>query len=178
MPDGQQLVAAADVEELADDQQAVLRQAEDAFAVFDQELDLADPADLEAFRRELPTDPAVAELVHAGMPRPLREALEFVDCSDSERQSSYWRVSRERSDPGALSNAELRQRRAFIKSRINHREDGVERTTDGRYISRSAARTGEDLRGESFREPDDPPTKTVRERGRRFASKVRRALGL
>lgn len=130
------------------------------------------PADLERLRQSLPTDPDVAQMVHAGMPRALHETFEYVHPSD--RQAGYWRKSRERSDVSQLSDAELRQRAAFVDSRIDHRgRMGTERQRDGRRLSRSSQATAAELRGESFRAADDPPTETERERGEGLLDRLR-----
>jgi hypothetical protein len=163
----------ADVDAILDDVEQVMHD----LANLDVELD--QPGDLELVRRELPTEPHRAELVAAALPAPLRNELEYVHPCD--RQSGYWRRSRERSNLSALSDAELKHRLAFTESRIANRGvDGTTRTADGRRIARSVDRTGDELRGASFTDTDDGGelTEQDRERGRSLFSRVRDRLGL
>lgn len=119
------------------------------------DIDVDEPADLETARRRLPTEPVGAELVAAALRgTPLGRVLEYV--RPSEHQSGYWRRSRDRSDPSALSDAELRQRHAFVTASIEAR--GVEGTVeveDGREIPKGAEKRGEVLGGESFAPRED-----------------------
>lgn len=133
---------------------------------------VTDHDDLRRVVSDLPTEPHRARLVHAGLPPLLRNAIEYVE--PSERQSGYWRRSRERSDPAALSDAEIKQRLAFIESRMDNREEfGTVATEDGRRISRSAAQTGDDLRGETFRDADDArTTDTTRTKGKGLLRRI------
>jgi len=136
------------------DLNAILDDVETALTrLADLDLEIGEPADLERARRALPTDPLRAEFVDAALRgTPVGNALEYVH--SSERQAGYWRRSAERSDPAALSDAELLQRHAFVTSRLEHR--GVEGTVtlaDGREVPRSVLETGATLRGESF-DPD------------------------
>lgn len=157
---------------------AVLADVEAALAnLAGLDVDLADPADLERVRRQLPTEPRRATLLQAALPPALADALEYV--RPSARQSGYWRTSPERSDPTELSPAELRHRIAFVQSRQVHAEvDGTVELADGRRVPRSAMRTGADLRGESFGEPDDPPTDTERARGAKLLTRLKESVGL
>lgn len=164
----------ADVDAILDDVEQVL------YELADLDISLDDPADLERVRQHLPTEPHRAELLAAALPEPLRDELEYVHPCD--RQAGYWRRSPERSDLRQLSDAELRHRLAFTRSRMENRGvDGTVRTADGRRIARSVQQTGDELRGVSFDEGDDPDgelTETERERGRSLFSRVRDRLGL
>lgn len=157
---------------------AVLADVEAALAdLAGLDLDLADPADLDRARRHLPTEPRRAELLQYVLPPALADAIEYVH--PSARQAGYWRTSPERSDPRELSPAELRHRIAFIESRQAHAgADGTVELADGRRVPRSAMQTGADLRGESFGDPDDPPTETERARGATLLSRLKSSLGL
>lgn len=144
------------LEELADeDVQAILADVQAAIErVVDTNVDLEEPADLDRLRHVLPTEPRRARLVHAALPPPIADAIEYV--SASERQSAHWRKSRERSDPAALSDAELKQRLRFIDAAASTRGmDGVVVTADGREVARAPMQIGEQLRGEQQREEPD-----------------------
>lgn len=116
----------------------------------DVDLDIDDPGDLHVARRALPTDPIEAELTAAALRgTPLGDAVEYVHPND--RQSGYWRRSRERSDISELSDAELRQRHAFVKTSMEARGvEGTVETDDGRKIPKGAKQRAEELGGESF----------------------------
>lgn len=131
---------------------AILQDVEHALAdIADMEISITNPEDLERVRRSLPTEPFRAEIVSTALPPPLRGALEYVH--PSERQDGYWRRSRDRSTPSALTDAELKQRLAFIEAaRATRGKDGVVRTDDGRVISQSAEEIGSTLAGDEFRE--------------------------
>lgn len=118
------------------------------------DIDLEDPADLEKVRTNLPTERHRAQFLAAAMPTPLRDALEYV--RPSERQSGYWRRSRERSDPSALSDAELRRNLAMHEAGETIRgTTGTVETDDGREIPTSAAKIREEMAGRSFQDKDD-----------------------
>lgn len=138
-----------------DDLEDVLSDVQRALThVSSVDIDVTEPADLDRVRQALPTEPHRARLVHAGLPEPLRYALEYVE--PSERQSGYWRKSRERSDPAALSDAELEARYAFIEAGMAERgTDGVVRTGDGRVIARAADNIGDRITNREFAH-DDP----------------------
>lgn len=138
-----------DVERALDEAEGVLRD------LADLDLEIEDAADLERARRSLPSDPTTAMLVDAALAGTrLGDALEYV--SPSERQDGYWRRSRERSDPRALSDAELRQRHAFATAAMERRGlEGTVRTPDGRRIPKAAAETGAEIEGEDFTTEDD-----------------------
>lgn len=136
----------------------------------DLELTIDSPEDLEQVRQQLPTEPTRAEIVAAALPLPLRRELEYVH--PSERQSGYWRRSRERRDPEALSDAELRQRKAFIETQIDNRgDDGTVWLNDGRQIPRSAVETARQLRGMEFT-VSDGMTDAEAERGRSLFDRI------
>lgn len=162
---------------VADVDEAVLRDVERTIeTLLDMELDLERPADLERVRQALPTDSRRAQILHFMLPRPLREALEYVE--ENDRQAAYWRRSRERADPEALSPAELRQRIAFIEAASETQgRDGVVPTRDGRFVSSSAIDLGEQLRGAEFRDPDEL-TATEQRRGRELLSRIKDTLRL
>jgi hypothetical protein len=135
--------------------------------------------ELEELRRSLPTDPVVARLVQAGLPPALAETLEYV--SASGRQDAYWRSKRERRDPEALSNAELRARRAFAETAHDQRgRDGITTTADAdgseRVISRTAAGIRDRLAGASFTAAEDPPTQTDKRRFDRLRARFERVI--
>lgn len=121
----------------------------------DLDVDVDDPEDLDRVRQSLPTDRVEAELLSAALRgTPLGDVLEYVPANP--RTSAYWRRSRNRTDPEQLSDAELKQRLAFVEDRIKRR--GIPGTTempDGRRIPRSAAKTGEALRGQTFTDEED-----------------------
>lgn len=162
------------VEQIAEDAGVspdILREAERAVKdVAGLEVDLNDAESIERLRQRLPKNPDVAHLTHAMMPPAFREVLEYVEPSD--RQSGYWRRSRERRDPTALSAAELRHRIEFIESRKRHSDErGVTETRDGRRVAESALRTGDELRGEDY--TDRSMGEKARERGAKLLSRFR-----
>jgi|GEM_PF-4294094 len=142
------------VKDALDDVERVLHELADV------EIDVDDPADLDAVRQVLPSKPIEAELTAAALRgTPLGQALEYVHPSD--RQDGYWRRSRERSDPSALSDAELRHRHAFVKASMEARGiEGTVETDDGREIPRGAQRRGKVLEGESFAPEEDVDEET------------------
>lgn len=133
-----------------------------------------DPADAERLRRRLPTDPLAAEMTAAALEgTPIGDALEYVHPSD--RQDGYWRRSRERSDPSALSDAELRQRLAFVKAAQDTQgENGTVTTPDGRQIPKTAAAMRDALGGESFA---GKRRRSVRQRAVALYERLRQAVG-
>lgn len=166
----------------ADDVDAA--ELKDAFATVQDTLEWLSDVDAtaldaetaEQIRTSLPTDPVTAELLSAALRgTPLGDVLEYV--SPSDRQDGYWRRSRERSDPAALSNAELRQRYAFLQSaRESCGLEGTTPTPDGRQIPKTAAAVGENLANTEFHHPDDDPPASVLDRGRDIVRRLRSAL--
>lgn len=141
----------------------------------ESDYDLSDPDDLERLRQSLPTEPARARLLSMALPSPLRETFEYVE--SSRRQSAYWRCAPERSDPAALSPAELRQRYAFMRANMERRGmNGLTQTADGRYVTKAAQDAAADVRGRDFHADDDPPTETERRRGRRLLDRMKEVL--
>lgn len=137
--------------------------------VVDLDIDLEAPSDLDRVRQALPTEPVRAQLLQAALPQPLRGAIEYV--SKSDRQSAYWRRSRDWSTPSALSDAEIRRRHAFIEAAADTRgEEGVVELADGRRISRTAAQIGEQLRDRDFSE--DPDSDVDEDAGRRLFRRI------
>lgn len=145
------------VEEVADELElqpqrleSILSDVESVMAdLAGMDLNINNPADLERVRTALPTEPHRAELLSAALPPALGNALEYVH--ESDRQSGYWRRSRERSDPEELSDAELRHRLTFVDTAIDQRgKDGTVRTDDGRQIPVAARKIGDRLDGASF----------------------------
>lgn len=135
------------VDQILEDVEAALRD------VAQMDVDVDEPADLDRARQRLPTDPHRAALVEAALPRALRESIEYV--RPSERQAGYWRRSRERRDPSALSDAELRQRLDFVRSQREQRgTEGTVSTPDGREIPRTAAKTREKMTGNDYSDAD------------------------
>lgn len=101
-------------------------------------------ADLERFRQTLPTEPQVAELVNQALPYPWSDVFEFVH--GSERQSAYWRVMPDRSEPRSAAEREQRERFAEAARGAAGRRGTVE--LDGREVPASAAEIGRALEGE------------------------------
>lgn len=139
------------------------------------DIDVSDPDDLERVRQQLPTEPLRAELLSAALPPALDAAFEYVHGSD--RQSAYWRRPPERSNPEALSEAELRHRIAFTETMIDARgTEGTTQTPDGRRIARSAERLKDSLDGQTFTDPDDLNT-TEQRRGRSILRRIKAVVG-
>lgn len=155
--------------------EAILRDVEAALAaVADVDIDLDDPADLERVRRVLPTEPRRARVTELALPPPLADAFEYV--SASQRQDAYWRRSRERRDPEALTPAELRERIAFAEAAMAQAgNEGVVITEDGRRIPASARRTGDAHAGRSFTR-DGELTDAEADRGRELLNRIRSFL--
>lgn len=151
------------VEQALDSVEETLRQLADV------DIDVDDPGDLDTARQALPTDPIEAELTAAALRgTPLGRVLEYVHPSD--RQDGYWRRSRERSDLDALSDAELRQRHAFVQASMDARGlEGTVETDDGREIPKGAERRAEELDGESFESDDED---TDEDRGRSILGRL------
>lgn len=127
---------------LADVQAALERLVELGF-------DLEEPADLDRVRQALPTEPARAQLVHAALPDPIRESLEYV--RPSERQSGYWRRPKNRTDYSKMSDAEVKSLFNFLETAEEMR--GVKGTielADGRRVPRSALAMRDELEGVSY----------------------------
>lgn len=132
-----------DFEAIAADVQRALEQ----IATLD--VDVTDPEDVDRLRQSLPTEPVRARLVKAALPPALDHAIEYV--APCDRQAGYWRRAPPRSDPAVLSDAELKQRLAFVRAAANQRgTDGTTRTADGRRIPRSADGLASALDGTQF----------------------------
>lgn len=122
----------------------VLRDVQDALASVPWlSIDIQDPSDVDQVRTALPTEPTRARFVAAALPPVVANALEYVEPSD--RQAGYWRRSRERSDPGALSDDELRYRLRFMQTAKDVRgTEGVE-YQDGNVMSKATLEMGREL---------------------------------
>lgn len=100
-----------------------------------ESLDEITEDDLERFRRSLPIDPQLAEVVQLALPYPWSDLYEYVEAS--ERQSAYWRVSPDRRQPRSTADRDHKQR--FARAARTTR--GIEGTVDrnGQEIPASAA---------------------------------------
>lgn len=130
-------------------------------------LDEISPGDVEAFRRVLPTDPLLAELVDRALPFPWSEVFEFVQGSD--RQRAYWRAKPDRHEP--RSEADRANRVRFAEAaREAH---GLEGTSDrnGRRVPTSAAHVGDTVAAEDRSGGDESGS------GRRAIRRLREVLG-
>lgn len=125
-------------------------------------------ADLEAFRKRLPSDPTLAMLVDRWLPPPWDEVFEYV--SGSERQPAYWRTKPDRRR--ARSPAERERNERFREAA--RQSEGALGTVDydGREVPASAAITAETVRGETS------APRAMAASGRKALRRLRSVLGL
>lgn len=137
--------------------------------------------DLERFRQTLPINPEMAELVQLALPFPFSEMFEFV--RGSERQSAYWRLAPDRSEP--RSEAERRARERFATATQSGDGRGTIELADGKIVPVSAARAKAAQDRDQERGADagadvdvEELTSGERRRGRQALRRLRSLVGL
>lgn len=123
--------------------------------------------DLNEFRRALPIDPMLSEVVQRVLPYPWSELFEYVE--ESEHRPAHWRTSHDRS--AIRSKADLEHKRRFAQAAREAR--GMEGTVehDGKEIPASAAHVAEKVSGQSV--TSNGPVAP----GRRALRRLRELLG-
>lgn len=106
--------------------------------------------DLEALRRDLPTDPLLAEALQLAWPYPWSELFEYVEAS--ERQAAYWRTSHDRRAIRSAADREHKLRFARAAREARGLEGTVER--NGRDLPASAAHVADTVSGKGTERDD------------------------
>lgn len=129
-------------------------------------LDTITKDDLDELRRDLPTDPRLAELVQLALPYPWSDLFEYVPAS--EHRSAYWRTSHDRTAIRSADDFEYKLRFARAAKEAEGLKGTVER--DGQEIPASAATSPGPWKANHRQSRTPPQAVTARSVGSRSSS--------